>query len=235
MNVGTQTIRVVNPATEAGGRGLRRAPPTPRSTARSRARTTPSARGARRRLRRARAASSGRSAAVLRERAGRVRAPDHRRDGQAARRGRRRGREVRLDLRVFADHAEAFLADARPIATDAASSYVAYEPLGVVLAIMPWNFPFWQVVRFAAPALMAGNAALLKHSPNVSGCALAIEEAFTRRRAARRACSRTLLRRRRARRRRDRADHRRPARRRRDADRQRARRAAPSAPPPAGR
>ena len=77
----------------------------------------------------------------------------------------------------FADHAEEFLAE-RPVATPAVSSYVAYAPLGVVLAIMPWNFPFFQVVRFAAPALMAGNAALLKHSPNTSGCALAVEEAF---------------------------------------------------------
>ncbi|HVL31837.1 MAG TPA: NAD-dependent succinate-semialdehyde dehydrogenase [Solirubrobacteraceae bacterium] len=74
----------------------------------------------------------------------------------------------------FADEAEGFLAD-RVIETGAQDSRVTYEPLGVVLAIMPWNFPFFQVVRFAAPALMAGNAGLLKHSPNTSGCALAIE------------------------------------------------------------
>jgi succinate-semialdehyde dehydrogenase / glutarate-semialdehyde dehydrogenase len=77
----------------------------------------------------------------------------------------------------YAEHAERFLSD-EPVQTNAAQSYVAYEPLGVILAVMPWNFPFWQVFRFAAPALMAGNTGLLKHASNVTGCALAIEEAF---------------------------------------------------------
>src|SRR5215469_10555835 len=79
--------------------------------------------------------------------------------------------------RYYAEHAAAMLAD-EVIETDAKKSLVAYQPLGLLLAIMPWNFPFWQVVRAAAPALAAGNAVVLKHADNVTGCALALEELF---------------------------------------------------------
>ena len=77
----------------------------------------------------------------------------------------------------YAEKAEKFLAD-ELIETDASKSFVTFQPLGIVLAVMPWNFPFWQVFRFASPGLMAGNAGILKHASNVSGCALAIEEVF---------------------------------------------------------
>ncbi|TMB80727.1 MAG: NAD-dependent succinate-semialdehyde dehydrogenase [Chloroflexi bacterium] len=82
-----------------------------------------------------------------------------------------------LGCDFFAENAERFLSP-EIVKTTAQKSYVAYEPLGIVLAVMPWNFPFWQVIRFAAPAFMAGNAAILKHASNVPQCALAIEEAF---------------------------------------------------------
>ncbi|HWV58128.1 MAG TPA: NAD-dependent succinate-semialdehyde dehydrogenase [Longimicrobiales bacterium] len=82
-----------------------------------------------------------------------------------------------LTCGYIADHAAEFLAP-EPVETEASSSFVAYEPLGPLLAIMPWNFPFWQVIRFAAPALAAGNVVLLKHAPNVPGCAVALQGVF---------------------------------------------------------
>jgi succinate-semialdehyde dehydrogenase/glutarate-semialdehyde dehydrogenase len=84
-----------------------------------------------------------------------------------------------LACRYYAENAERFLAD-EIVETPAKKSFVRYQPIGPILAIMPWNFPFWQVVRFAAPALMAGNVGLLKHASNVPQCALAVEDTFRR-------------------------------------------------------
>src|SRR5262249_49768476 len=97
--------------------------------------------------------------------------------GKPVRQGRAAAEECGWGCEFYAEDPERFLAP-EPVATDAAQSYVAFPPLGVVLAVMPWNFPFWQVFRFAAPSLMAGNAALLKHAGNVTGSALAIEDLF---------------------------------------------------------
>ncbi|MDP3282449.1 MAG: aldehyde dehydrogenase family protein, partial [Nitrosomonas sp.] len=82
-----------------------------------------------------------------------------------------------MGCQYYADHAQSYLND-EVITSDASRSMVVYQPLGAVLCIMPWNFPFWQLIRAAAPAMMAGNAVVLKHASNVPRCALALEEAF---------------------------------------------------------
>lgn len=97
--------------------------------------------------------------------------------GKPVRAGRAEIEKCAWTAEYFADQAERFL-QPEPVETDASKSYITFQPLGVILAVMPWNFPFWQVFRFAAPALMAGNAVVLKHASNVPGCALAIEAIF---------------------------------------------------------
>ena len=99
--------------------------------------------------------------------------------GKPLKQGVAEAEKCALGCDFYAEHAEAHLAP-EVVKTDASRSYIAFEPLGVVLAVMPWNFPFWQVFRFAAPALMAGNVGVLKHASNVPGCALAIEDVFAK-------------------------------------------------------
>jgi succinate-semialdehyde dehydrogenase/glutarate-semialdehyde dehydrogenase len=118
-----------------------------------------------------------RAAAVLRERSKPYAILMAQEMGKPLAQGRAEVEKCAWVCDYYADNAAAFLAS-EEIATDAARSFVAYRPLGLVLAVMPWNFPLWQVFRFAAPALMAGNAGVLKHSSNVMGCALAIESVF---------------------------------------------------------
>jgi succinate-semialdehyde dehydrogenase / glutarate-semialdehyde dehydrogenase len=124
-----------------------------------------------------RARAMRRAAAILRERKqewARLMATEM---GKPVREGAAEAEKCAWVCEHYAEHAESFLAP-QPVATDASTSYVTFNPLGVVLAVMPWNFPFWQVFRFAAPGLMAGNAGVLKHASNVPGCALAIESIF---------------------------------------------------------
>jgi succinate-semialdehyde dehydrogenase/glutarate-semialdehyde dehydrogenase len=117
------------------------------------------------------------AAAILRERSGAYARLMAEEMGKPVREGRAEAEKCAWVCEYYADNGERFLAD-EPVETDATASFVTFRPLGVVLAVMPWNFPFWQVFRFAAPGLMAGNAGLLKHASNVPGCALAIEEVF---------------------------------------------------------
>jgi succinate-semialdehyde dehydrogenase/glutarate-semialdehyde dehydrogenase len=98
--------------------------------------------------------------------------------GKPIREARAEIEKCALGCEYYADEGQGFLAD-EVIASDAGRSFVTYQPLGTILAVMPWNFPFWQVFRFAAPALVAGNTGLLKHASNVPQCALAVESVFT--------------------------------------------------------
>jgi succinate-semialdehyde dehydrogenase/glutarate-semialdehyde dehydrogenase len=97
--------------------------------------------------------------------------------GKPLREGRAEAEKCALACDYYAVHAEHFM-KMEAVQTDAGKSYVSYDPIGVVLGVMPWNFPFFQVIRFAAPALMAGNACVLKHASNVPQCALALEQLF---------------------------------------------------------
>ncbi len=129
-----------------------------------------------------------RAAELLRERAGRYGALITSEMGKPIVEAEAEVTKCALACEHYADHAAEYLADA-PVATESLESYVAYQPLGVVLAIMPWNFPFWQVFRAGAPSLMAGNGIVLKHASNVPQSALAAEEVirdagFPRRAAA---------------------------------------------------
>ncbi|KAF2991502.1 NAD-dependent succinate-semialdehyde dehydrogenase (plasmid) [Methylocystis sp. MJC1] len=126
-----------------------------------------------------RAALMIRAAEVLRANAGEYARMMAQEMGKPIRDGAAEIEKCAVTCEYFARNAERFLAP-EPAASDALKSYVTFNPLGIVLAIMPWNFPFWQVFRFVAPNLMAGNAAILKHASNVTGCALAIEDVFCR-------------------------------------------------------
>jgi succinate-semialdehyde dehydrogenase / glutarate-semialdehyde dehydrogenase len=124
-----------------------------------------------------RAAHMRKAAQLLRDRAreyGRLMALEM---GKPIRDGIAEAQKCATGCDYYAENAERFLAD-EIVETSPRKSFVAFRPIGVVLAVMPWNFPFWQVIRFAAPALMAGNAGVLKHSANVPGCALALEKLF---------------------------------------------------------
>jgi succinate-semialdehyde dehydrogenase / glutarate-semialdehyde dehydrogenase len=117
------------------------------------------------------------AARLLRERAGQLARLMAEEMGKPVTGGRAEAEKCAWVCEYYAEFAERFLAD-EAVGSDATRSYVHHQPLGPVLAVMPWNFPFWQVFRFAAPAVMAGNVGLLKHAANVPGCALAIEKIF---------------------------------------------------------
>jgi succinate-semialdehyde dehydrogenase/glutarate-semialdehyde dehydrogenase len=124
-----------------------------------------------------RAAAMNNAARLLRENADEYAALMAREMGKPIKEGRAEAEKCAWVCQYYAENAQTFLKP-QVIETGASESFVSFQPLGAVLAVMPWNFPFWQVFRFAAPALMAGNAGILKHASNVPGCALAIEEVF---------------------------------------------------------
>ncbi len=124
-----------------------------------------------------RAAIVRKAGAILRARADEFAALMTAEMGKTVDDGRAEIQKCALNCDWFADHAAQYLAN-QPVDLGGEEAFVTFNPIGIVFAIMPWNFPFWQVFRFAAPALMAGNGALLKHASNVPGCALAIEEVF---------------------------------------------------------
>jgi succinate-semialdehyde dehydrogenase/glutarate-semialdehyde dehydrogenase len=127
----------------------------------------------------ARAKAMRKAAEILRGNAGRYAKLMAEEMGKPIRDGIAEAQKCATGCDFYAEHAERFLAP-EAVACEGRKCFVAFKPLGVVLAVMPWNFPFWQVFRFAAPSLMAGNAAVLKHASNVPGCALAIEDVFRR-------------------------------------------------------
>ena len=124
-----------------------------------------------------RASLMRRAAEILRARTDRYAALMTEEMGKTLVEGRAETQKCAWVCDYYAENAESFLRR-EIVDTDATKSFVSYQPIGIVLAVMPWNFPLWQVFRFAAPALMAGNAGILKHASNVPGCALAIEETF---------------------------------------------------------
>ncbi|UCC25202.1 MAG: aldehyde dehydrogenase family protein, partial [Gemmatimonadales bacterium] len=124
-----------------------------------------------------RAARLAAAAGILRERAHDLARLMAQEMGKPLAQGRSEAEKCAWVLDYYAEGGAEFLKD-EPVQLDEARAYWSYQPLGTVLAIMPWNFPLWQVFRAAAPTLMAGNAVLLKHAPNVPGCAAACEEIF---------------------------------------------------------
>lgn len=167
-------VSTVNPATGAQGRSY---PAHSLEDARAAAKA---AHAAQREWRRTsfeqRAGIMRQAAALLRERADEYAALMTAEMGKTLTEGRAEVEKCAFHCDWFADHAQSYLADEPVDLGIDAEAFVTFNPIGVVLAVMPWNFPFWQVIRFAAPALMAGNGALLKHASNVPGCALAIEQ-----------------------------------------------------------